>query len=267
MSKKQEHGYHGGAWKVAYADFVTAMMALFIVLWILGTDSKQKAAVAAYFRHPSILPSGGRGYLNSEGVIELRQAIEKIDHQAEAESAKTEMAGEWQRQGPITPEELAERGVLAESEKKLEEMLNSDALRELKGQVTIEYTPQGMRIQIKDLNRDPLFFLGEAEPTPPARALLLGIARVLQGLPNKILLEGHTDQRPYSGKTNYSNWELSGDRANAARRVLESGGIAPERIARVIGYGDRRLLLPEDPFSDQNRRISIIVCYPGQPSD
>ena len=270
MSKKGEHPHHGGAWKVAYADFVTAMMALFIVLWILGADAKKQAAVATYFRHPSVLPNRENGYLDKAGVVELGQEVHKLDQEASAESSRVieAAAKELTKQGPISREEVAERGLLQESAKELEHLLDSnEILSKLKASVKIEFTSQGMRIQIQDLNKAPLFAVGSSEPTAAASALLRGIAGVLKDLPNNILVEGHTDRRPYSGKGNYTNWELSGDRANAARRVLETGGIAAEKMARVVGYADRRLLLPDDPMSDQNRRISITVCYPGQPSE
>jgi chemotaxis protein MotB len=264
MSRRGGHGGHGGAWKVANADFVTAMMALFIVLWILAQKPETAAAVAAYFNHPSILESSGSGFLSAEGMQEFKSAVEKIRQEAAADSARTVQAAvqEIQKQGPITPEELAERGLLASSATELEKMLNgSEALRQLKGQISIEFTSQGLRIQIEDLTAHPLFDLGSAEPTPRGKELLLVVARVLQRLPNLILVEGHTDARPFSKSGTYTNWELSGDRANAARRVLEAGGVPADRIARVVGYADRRLLTPNDPLSEHNRRISIIVCY------
>jgi chemotaxis protein MotB len=268
MSRRGEHGHHGGAWKVAYADFVTAMMALFIVLWILGSDAERKAAVAAYFRHPSVVPGEGRGFLTEEGMMEFEAAVERIEAERQESSEAAETPPEERPRAPITPEELAERGLLANSAKELEGLLNSsEHLRKLRGQITIELTTQGMRIQIQDLSQQPLFALGSSAPTGTARDLLLAIAEVLAPLPNAILLEGHTDSRPYSGQRSYTNWELSGERANAARRVLEEGGIAPSRIARVVGYADRRLLQPEDPESEHNRRISIIVCYSDQVPD
>jgi chemotaxis protein MotB len=264
MSRRGEHGHHGGAWKVAYADFVTAMMALFIVLWIIGTKQETKAAISSYFRHPSIIKSGGTGFLSAEGMKEYREAVTKIETEENAESlAVIESAvKQIQKQGPITPEELDERGVLSRSARALEDALNTtEELRELKAQVSIEFTSQGMRIQIEDLESNALFGLGSAEPTPRAQELLLAVSRILAPLPNAILVEGHTDSRPFSGHGSYTNWELSGDRANAARRILEAGGCRPERIARVVGYADRRLLIAGDPQSQHNRRISIIVCY------
>ncbi len=261
MARRGGHGHHGGAWKVAYADFVTAMMALFIVLWIIGTKAETKAAVAAYFRNPSILPHDGRGFLTEKGMLELQESIEKIREEAAAESAAVVEAAveKIEAEGGAGREEQL---LLAESARQLEGLLNaSSMLRELRGQVTIEFTSQGLRIQIEDLDAQPLFDIGSAEPTERVRALLTATAEVLRKLPNMILVEGHTDSRPYTHGGGYTNWELSGDRANAARRILEAAGLDPARIARVVGYADRRLLVKEDPASDHNRRISIIVCY------
>jgi len=269
MSRRKGHGgHHGGAWKVAYADFVTAMMALFIVLWILSQKPETQAAVAAYFNHPSILESGGRGFLNEEGMKVYRQEIERMRKERAADSLRAveeaveRAVEEIREEGGLSAEEQAERGLLANSAKELERILNSsEVLRQLKGQITIEFTSQGLRIQIQDLTSQPLFALGSAEPTGRSRELLLAVAQVLKSLPNLILVEGHTDGRPFARSGSYTNWELSGDRANAARRILEAGGVDPARIARVVGYADRRLLTPRDPESEHNRRISIIVCY------
>jgi chemotaxis protein MotB len=268
MARRAEHGAHGGAWKVAYADFVTAMMALFIVLWILGSDAESKAAVAAYFRHPSIVPGQGRGFMSKEGMAEYQLAVQKIESEGQGSGEAEQPPPEPPREGPISPEELAERGLLANSAKELEGLLSSsEELRKLRGQITIELTTQGMRIQIQDLSQQPLFGLGSAAPTANTQELLTAIAKVLAPLPNAVLVEGHTDSRPYSGRQSYSNWELSGERANAARRILEDAGVAPGRVARVVGYADRRLLDPQDPTSEHNRRISIIVCYSDQMPD
>jgi chemotaxis protein MotB len=262
MAKKNRgHGYHGGAWKVAYADFVTAMMALFIVLWILATNTETKAGVAAYFRHPTIFKSGA-GFIDKQGMQEYKQAIEKIRAEEAADESFPKPAQPTQKEGPITPEEMAERGVLAGTAEVLEQALNSaQDLQKIRGQVSIEFTPEGMRIQLEDLEAQPLFDLGSPAPTQITRELLTLVAKALATLPNSILVEGHTDARPFSGEGNYSNWELSGDRANAARRILEAGGIDPHRVASVIGYADRRPMLADDPSSQRNRRISIIVCY------
>ena len=266
MSRKGGHGgHHGGAWKVAYADFVTAMMALFIVLWILGSSQENQAAITAYFNNPGIFRTGEGGYLNAKGVIELKESLEKIHQEQAADSAAALEAALMKvglQEGGTDP--TMERGALNKSAEMLEAELNrSEVLREIKGQVSVEFTSQGMRIQLEDLNSRPLFALGSPMPTPAGNELLRAIARVLAPLPNPILVEGHTDSRPFTGRASYSNWELSGDRANAARRVLEAGGLDPTRVVRVVGYADRHLLVTDQPFSDHNRRISITVAYSG----
>ncbi len=270
MGRKGEHGgHHGGSWKVAAADFFCSMMALFIVLWILGSSKANQAAVAAYFNHPSLLKGEGSGFLSKEGMIQLKQSLEQIRQEAAADSAAAVESAllklGLEGGGPDTE---AEKGALTASAKQLEEALNgSEVLREIRGQVTIEFTSRGMRIQMEDLKDRPLFAVGSAELTATGRELLGAVARVLAPLPNTLLIEGHTDSRPYSGRGSFSNWELSGERANSARRVLEVTGLDPTRIARVVGYADRQLLKPEEPFSDQNRRISITVNYTGTKID
>jgi chemotaxis protein MotB len=260
--KRRDHPYHGGAWKVAYADFVTAMMALFIVLWILATKTETQAAVAAYFRHPTIFKTGS-GFISPEGMQEYERAVQRLRATSSGETGEGAAAAQAaQQQGPITPEEMAARGVLTRSAQDLETALNTTPdLRDLRDQVSIEFTPEGMRIQLADLSSMPLFALGSTQPTALANELLATVARVLAPLPNSVLIEGHTDSRPFSGQQDYSNWELSGDRANAARRILEAAGVAPSRIVSVVGHADRQPLLPNDPADEHNRRISVIVCY------
>lgn len=270
MGRKGEHGgHHGGGWKVAAADFFCSMMALFIVLWILGSSKANQAAVAAYFNHPSILKGEGGGFLSKEGMIEFKQSLEQIRQEEAADSAATVEAAllKLGLEGEGADVE-AEKKAFAVSAKQLEEALSgSEVLRQIRGQVTIEFTSHGMRIQMADLQDRPLFAVGSAEPTNAGRELLHAVARVIAPLPNFLLIEGHTDSRPYGGGGNYSNWDLSGARANSARRAIETVGVDPTRIARVVGYADRQLLKPEEPFSEQNRRISITVMYTGAPLD
>jgi chemotaxis protein MotB len=260
--KRRDHPYHGGAWKVAYADFVTAMMALFIVLWILATKTETQAAVAAYFRHPTIFKTGS-GFISPEGMQEYERTVQRLRATSGEESGEGGATSQGvQQQGPITPEEMAARGVLTRSAQDLETALTTTPdLRDLQDQVSIEFTPEGMRIQLADLSSMPLFALGSTQPTALANELLTTVARVLAPLSNSILIEGHTDSRPFAGQQDYSNWELSGDRANAARRILEGAGVAPDRIVSVVGHADRQPLLPSDPADEHNRRISVIVCY------
>lgn len=264
MGKKGHGGHHGGAWKVAYADFVTAMMAFFMVLWLLNTSDATRVAVATYFRHPGVFKSGGTGFLDREGMIELRDRLQQVERAAQGQPA-TSLPSD----STSAPEQRAiERSMLTESARQLQEMIEgSPELKDFQGQLNISFTEEGLRIQIEDSGMQSLFELGSTEPKEHSKQLLSAIARVLNGLPNPIVVEGHTDSRPFQGRDHYSNWELSGERANAARRILEDSGIDPTRIVRVVGFGDRKLLDPERPLSERNRRISIIVRYQDAPID
>jgi chemotaxis protein MotB len=226
------HGHHGGAWKVAYADFVTAMMALFIVLWLMNTNDQVKRAVAGYFRDPS-----GRGSEQGTGQAGLGESI------------------------GISKDDM---GKLRE---KLEAaMKQMPELAALKDQVRMTVTGEGLRIELLEKETGTFFESGNAEPTGPGREMLEMLAAELNKLPNKLLIEGHTDARPFSGNKSYSNWELSVDRANAARKLMESVGLRPGQVDEVRGYADRRLLKPGDPNHPSNRRISIIVKYSTPPA-
>jgi len=254
MAKKAHGGHHGGAWKVAYADFVTAMMAFFMVLWLLSTSESTKAAVASYFRHPALFKNGGTGFLDQEGMIEMQQKLQEINSR--------ESKGE--ASDSIDPQTLeTEKGVLTQSAQELEDAIkNSPELAGFNNQIQVSFTDDGLRIQIEDSSIQSLFSVGSTEPNSESRKLLELIGATLARLPNPIAVEGHTDSRPFQGgDAGRTNWELSGERANAARRILESTGVDPTRIQRVIGLADRDLLDPEHPMSDRNRRISILVRY------
>jgi chemotaxis protein MotB len=266
MSKKKgDHPAHGGAWKVAYADFVTAMMALFIVLWILGAGAETQAAVASYFNHPRIFKSGGSGFLSKEGMAEFEGAVKRIRAEEERKegvdapdaapkSSQPEGDGVQGAQG--TGEEEGRGGSGGELDVILD---RAESLRRLSQQVSIGYVPEGLMIQMAEVEDLPLFESGSAALTDSAASILAAVARLLAPMPNHILIEGHTDALSPSGEGGYSNWELSSERANAARRVLEVGGVDPRRIVSVVGYADRRLLVPGDPTSPRNRRVSIII--------
>ena len=227
IKKKVVHGgHHGGAWKVAYADFVTAMMALFIVLWLLSASKPVKEAVAGYFQDPS-------GTADKMGSINLGQA---------------ENFGITQNEMTKLKEEL---------EKAIHNMPNFDAL---KNQIEITITPEGLRIELLETEKGTFFDLGNQEPNANGRELLALLAQELGKLPNKVSIEGHTDAKPYpAGNHNYGNWELSTDRANAARRLMQDRGLQKEQVSQVRGYADRLLRKFKDPFDPSNRRISVIV--------
>ena len=228
VKKKVGHaGHHGGAWKVAYADFVTAMMALFIVLWLMNASKQVKAAVGGYFKDP-------RGFAkvvgtNKNGSGEF-VALKKEDMQ-----------------------------------KLKEDLLRSihrlDPMEKLKNQIEITVTQEGLRIELMESAKGTFFELGSDRPTPALTELLKLLAKELGQLPNQISIEGHTDSKPFSGARGYDNWDLSTARANEARRMMQSEGLRANQLAQVRGFADRRLRVAEHPEDPSNRRISLIVEY------
>lgn len=237
--KKGGHGgSHGGAWKVAYADFVTAMMALFIVLWIVGQSKQVKEYVAEYFKDPGAFmenTKGGGAFEANTMAVGERLGEELLKRQQE---------------------KLKDMG-----EKILKEMGKSPSLKDLSKQIVIEMTKEGMRIELVE-RRESLFFdVGTAHMKDDAVKVLSIIAVQLEAMPNHIVLEGHTDARKYSQNDGYTNYELSADRANSARRVLMRNGLSEEKIDQIIGYADKRLRNKADPYDLVNRRISILVKF------
>ena len=239
-------GHHGGAWKVAYADFTTAMMAFFMLMWILAASSpQQKKAIAQYFRAEGPLKDGG-----------------------------SVMNGQFQG-GPGFMQMPPQDGVLKETRalefaaKELGESLEDAGGEGLKDQVSITLGEEGLVIEITDDPQDELFTVGGDEMNPDFEKTLDTVAAQLKDLPNLVRLEGYTDARPYPDGVEYTNWELSVDRANAARRRLETHGLARERFESVVGYGDGRLAAPETPLAPGNRRITITVLRqnPVTPKD
>jgi chemotaxis protein MotB len=226
--RKAGHGgHHGGAWKVAYADFVTAMMALFIVLWLMSADKEVKEAVSAYFNNPS-----GPGKLTGTAAAGLGNALE---------IPKDDM------------KKLAERIQQA--------LMTVPNFRNLKDHVEITITSDGLRIELLETEAGIFFESGRPAPTPTGSELLERLAGELGKLPNNVLIEGHTDAKPFSSDKAYSNWELSTDRANSARKLMQANGLRLEQVAQVRGYADRQLRHPEEPEAASNRRISVIVQY------
>jgi chemotaxis protein MotB len=265
--KRHGHGHHGGAWKVAYADFVTAMMAFFLVMWLIGAGTReQRAAISEYFKNPSMMqgtatmaPPGQMGpggastsMIKAGGALDLPHGPGKDRQGAAAASTDPkEIEKEARRQERARLEELMQQ-LQAAIEK-------SQALAPFKDQLLLDITPEGLRVQIVDKQNRPMFDLGSAQLRPYTTQILQELAGFINRVPNRISLSGHTDDAPYSSDHQYSNWELSADRANAARRALLSGGLSEAKIARVVGLAasvpfDR--VNPGDPI---NRRISIIV--------
>jgi chemotaxis protein MotB len=237
---KKHGGHHGGAWKVAYADFVTAMMALFIVLWVLSQDQNVKQLVANYFKNPIGFSNKGKNLIGAD-TPQLDQA-----------------------KNPSIPNPREKEIELLKSmgDKILGELTQDATFKNIVGQIKIEFVKEGLKIEIVDSAKDLFFEIGTAKLTKEAELLLMKIGNQLAKLPNKIIIEGHTDSRPYpGGSSGYTNFELSADRANSARRALTSGDLPDKQIDQVRGYADRRLRDPKDPFSFVNRRISIIVKY------
>lgn len=245
IKKKAAHGgHHGGAWKVAYADFVTAMMALFIVLWLLNSSKKVQDAVGGYFKDP-------KGYEKMVGTVKNgTDAVAK----SRPEDKKTE--------AKKTDDDMQKL-----KEQLLQSIHKVDPLDKLKNQIEITVTPEGLRIELMESAKGTFFEIGSAKPTAALQELLQVLAKELGKLPNKLSIEGHTDSTPYSASHTYDNWDLSSDRANEARRLMQSEGIQPNQISQVRGFADQRLRLPQQPQNPSNRRISLIVQYTGKDGD
>jgi chemotaxis protein MotB len=228
LKKKGGHGgHHGGAWKVAYADFVTAMMALFIVLWLLNSSKQVQEAVGGYFKDPTgtskkvgsnMLGAGENFTLTRDNMPKLKEELQKAMQQ------------------------------MSDFEK-------------LKNHIEMTVTTEGLRIELSESASGTFFDNGSAALNPDGSAFLVSLAHELCKLPNKLSIEGHTDSLPYAPSASYGNWELSSDRANAARRVMQASGIRADQVSQVRGFADQRLRKPDAPLDPSNRRISVIVQY------
>ncbi len=261
--KKGGHAAHGGAWKIAYADFVTAMMAFFLLMWLLGSTSKgELEGIASYFSAPvKVSLMGGDGTGNSDSILpgggrDLSKSAGQVDG-GDAERAAKLMGAQMARA------ELARKDALRIDalQKKIAQLIASTPeLEAYKSQIRLEKTPDGLQIQIVDEQNRPMFDVGSALVKPYMRDILRAIGGAMSDVENRIALSGHTDATPFgSGDRGYSNWELSSDRANASRRELVAGGLPDARLARVEGLASSRLLDPNAPNGAINRRISILV--------
>ena len=228
IKKKGGHGgHHGGAWKVAYADFVTAMMSLFIVLWLMGSSEKVKRAVSGYFNDP-------RGTGAQLG---------------------TTMTGTGKTVSQQVPTDE-----LQKLKDKLEEEIKARKdLEKLSKQIEITITPEGLRIELIEGKDGTFYQSGSAKLSESGQQLLALLGKELKTLPNSLLIEGHTDATPYSSDSGYSNWDLSADRANSARRLLQQDGVRTDQVTQVRGYADQMLRIKNNPTDPSNRRISILV--------
>jgi len=262
--KKGGHGHHGGAWKIAYADFVTAMMAFFLLMWLLGSTTEgDKKGIADYFSTPlklALLASGsGAGdasHVIKGGGQDLSRATGQVKR-GDIEAQRTTVNLHALKQEQVR----AEIARLEDLKKKVEQKIAENSkLAPMASQLRLDMTRDGLRIQIADEQNRPMFSSGSAVVQPYMRELLREIGQVLTQVPNPLTLEGHTDAQPFSaGERGYSNWELSADRANASRRELVSGGLTDDRVVRVQGLASSILLDVQNPNSASNRRISIIV--------
>ena len=265
--KAEGGGHHGGAWKVAYADFVTAMMAFFMVMWLVAAVNKEtRAAMFEYFKNPSM--QDGKSVKAAPGQMGPGGASTSVINMGgglDAQKSTAQDGKEIGKDAKSDAEEAARIAAEAEQQKMqaLMEQLQkaieeSTTLKAFKDQLLLDLTPEGLRIQIVDAQNRPMFDLGASKLKDYTSVILKELTTYLNSVPNKLSLSGHTDTTPYS-RAGYSNWDLSADRANAARRSLEAGGLNADKIARVVGLSSSVLFDKDNPRNPINRRISIIV--------
>lgn len=264
--KKSAGGHHGGAWKIAYADFVTAMMAFFLLMWLLGSTAKGDLdGIAEYFKTPlKVAMLGGEGSGTATSIIkgggkDLSRKDGQVNKQDGAKGKNKTVAADVESTKKAIAKAEAEK--LQVLKNKVEKAIqDSPTLSKFKNQILLDITTEGLRIQVVDEQNRPMFASSKAELQPYAKQVLQEIGRMLNGVTNKISLSGHTDIVPYpNGEKSYSNWELSSDRANASRRELIAGGMDETKLLRVVGLSSVSLFDKEDPTNPINRRISIIV--------
>ena len=261
--KKAGHGGHPGAWKIAYADFVTAMMAFFLMMWLIGSTTEgDKKGIAAYFASPLRVAllggetSGDSSHVVKGGGEDITRSVGQVRRaETEAERLKPNLRQLREEQARAEAERLKKL-----QEKVETELRSNPRFAEIAAQIKLDMTQEGLRIQIVDAQARPMFDSGSAVVKPYMRDLLHAIGGVLAEVPNRLTIEGHTDAQPYAGGARgYSNWELSTDRANASRRELLAGGLPEDRVLRVLGLAASVPFTHEDPLDPQNRRISLIV--------
>ncbi len=262
--KKAAHGHHGGAWKIAYADFVTAMMSFFLLMWLLGASSDaQLEGIAEYFKTPlKVALMGGNMVGTSDALIKgggkdltkKQGQVKPVD----GPKGKQKVVDIKDVKEALKKEETAK---LEELKKKIEKAIeDSPTLSKFKNQLLLDITSDGLRVQIVDEKNRPMFNSSKAELQPYAKQILQELGQMFNGVTNKISLSGHTDATPYpNGEKSYSNWELSADRANASRRELVAGGMDETKLLRVVGLSSASLFDKENPLNPTNRRISIII--------
>jgi len=280
--KRAGGGHHGGAWKVAYADFVTAMMAFFLVMWLVTAVSRdQRAAIFDYFKNPSmeqgksVKPAPGMAGpggastspINLHGGLDAPRVASVVQPGIGAPVTPPKPPSDAPQHGEGEDLAAAREAVNAAERQQLESLMEdlkkaidkSQALQPFKDQLLLDITPEGLRIQIVDQQNRPMFDSGSAHLKPYTQDILTELARYLNTVPNRLSLTGHTDAAPYAGGSGRTNWDLSSDRANAARRALEAAGLSTDKTARVVGLSSSVLFDKGDPRDPINRRISIIV--------
>jgi len=273
-------GHHGGAWKVAYADFVTAMMAFFLLMWLINTTTpEQKQGIADYFAPASVSPSNSGSGQPFGGTTPGQDGVQGNGDASMVRRLAPSVPEDYNDTEQVTPASTADtadtpevtQSAMAQAQQRREDALFQSAamslrqamqsmpeLAELSNQVIMDVTPEGLRIQLVDQEGRPMFAPGAVEPNPRAVTLINTIAGIAQRLPNRISISGHTDSGP-AGAGNYTNWNLSADRANAARAVMQDAGISDDRIYEVRGKAGSEPLYPDDPYMPGNRRISIVL--------
>lgn len=281
IKKGGGEGHHGGAWKVAYADFVTAMMAFFLLMWLINTTTpEQKRGIADYFAPEAVSrANSGNGALlggtsasedghDGTGTLSVKTLLRQPKDEAKPKNPSDD------------PQQAANGSSSTENQKNNEQLEQATArlrqamqdmpdLAELSHHVLIDDTPQGMRIQLVDQDGRSMFEAGSAEPTPAVKSLLKEVAKIVNDLPNRISVSGHTDGGAFNGPGGYSNWDLSSARANASLRILQENGVQDTRVAEVAGKAGSEPLYPDNPFASANRRISIVLLReaPVMPPD
>jgi chemotaxis protein MotB len=296
--KKAGHAHHGGAWKIAYADFVTAMMAFFLLMWLISmTTPEQKQGLADYFAPASVSrsTSGSGGILggtafDAEGTrmpgsaprVVMTISTPAAPKSSETNDQRTANASDGSHEStnaaegtqsqtnpntsPVQTNSVDEQNFRSATESLRQAMQDNPELAELSKNVIIDETPEGLRIQIIDQDGRSMFPAGHAEPYERTRTLIKTVGKILLKLPNRVSISGHTDSSPYQGAPGYSNWELTSDRANAARRIVESQGLPDDRVFQVVGKADSEPLFPEDTRMAANRRLTIVLLREAPPT-
>ena len=267
--KKGGAAHHGGAWKLAYADFVTAMMAFFLLMWLLGsTASGDLKGIADYFQNPlKVSMSGGSGAGDATSILkgggtDLSRSSGQVKRgDIEANKKQNSEARDTRAEEQRKESERREKIVLGELKVNIEKLINGNStLRQFKNQLLMDVTPEGLRLQIIDEKNRPMFDLSSAELKPYSKVILREIGKALNTVPNKVSFSGYTDAAQFGGgERGYSNWELSANRANAARREMVAGGMDENKVLRVVGLASTVLFDKNDPLSPSNRRIAIVV--------